>query len=215
MVVGAPVQGLGGTGSGTAYLYWFDGSQWVEFQKLVPSDGANQDKYGFHVALSENAAVSGAWRDDDAGFDSGSAYIYERGDAFRNPMLGSPCSLSLAGGGTQTMLLDAGATHAGSFYWIFGSVTGTSPGILFPGGILLPLNFDPYFNLTLKSPFLGIFGGFFALLDGDGKAEASITIPPGSDPGLAGVTLYHAATISAVFGTVDAATNASSVLLGS
>ena len=214
LLISAPVKGTA-VGSGSAYLYRHDGSQWGERRRLEPSDGANQDKFGFHVALADNVALSGAWRDDDAGANSGSAYFYEFGDAFANPLGAAPCALSLASGGSQSMVIDMGAAHAGSFYWIFGSVTGTSPGVGFPGGIHLPLNFDAYFNLTLTHPFLGIFNGFLALLDGDGKATAALTLPPGADPGLAGVTLYHALTVSAVFGTVDATSNAIEVLLDS
>jgi hypothetical protein len=213
LLIGAPLEGATGTTAGSAYLFRYDGSSWVERQKLIPSDGAANDKFAFHLALAENVAVSGAWRDDDAGADSGSAYIFERGGGFHHPLNGSPCAISLLAGGTQSMVIDMGAAYAGSLYWIFGSVTGTTPGITFPGGINLPLQFDPYFKLTLAHPFFGIFGGFVALLDGDGEALASLTLPPGSDPGLAGVTLFHALTVSAVFGTVDAASNAISVLL--
>jgi hypothetical protein len=65
-----------GTGSGYAYMFRYDGTQWVERQKLTPSDGANQDKFGFQLAISGGTVLSGAWRDADAGPDTGSAYFY-------------------------------------------------------------------------------------------------------------------------------------------
>ncbi len=131
--------------------------------------------------------------------------------------LASPCGssmfeqtsgLSLALGGTQNFEIDLGQAFPSNIYWIFGSVTGTSPGIDFGGGVILPLNFDAYFNLTLNKPFLGVFGSYIGVTDTDGRASASLTIPPATDPSLVGLTLFHAATASAVFGTIDAATNA-------
>ena len=122
-------------------------------------------------------------------------------------------TISLSAGGTQPMSLFEDPAKAGDFYWVFGSVTGTSPGIPFGGGVLLPLNFDPYFNLTLTKPFLGIFGAFLGVLDASGRATPSLTIPAGSDPGLAGVVLYHAVVTTSVIGTAEAATGAIDVTL--
>ena len=65
-----------GNGSGRAFVYRYDGAQWVERARIAPSDGADQDKFGFHVAISGGVLLSGAWRDDDAGPDTGSAYFY-------------------------------------------------------------------------------------------------------------------------------------------
>ncbi len=46
-------------------------------QKLVPSDGADDDIFGHSVAIYGNTIVIGSRRDDDMGFNSGSAYIFE------------------------------------------------------------------------------------------------------------------------------------------
>ena len=72
----AALVGPAGSGSGYGYIFRHDGSQWVEKQKLQPSDGADQDKFGFQLALSEGVLLSGSWRDDDAGPDTGSAYFF-------------------------------------------------------------------------------------------------------------------------------------------
>ena len=45
--------------------------------KLVSSDGAASDYFGFSVSISGNYAIVGACCNDDNGTDSGSAYIYE------------------------------------------------------------------------------------------------------------------------------------------
>lgn len=46
--------------------------------KLLASDGAADDWFGDDVALDGDIAVVGAYRDDHAGLDSGSAYVFER-----------------------------------------------------------------------------------------------------------------------------------------
>ncbi|MEX2214306.1 MAG: PQQ-binding-like beta-propeller repeat protein [Phycisphaeraceae bacterium] len=45
--------------------------------KLTASDAAAGDQFGFSVAVSGNTAIVGAFGDDDAGFNSGSAYLFD------------------------------------------------------------------------------------------------------------------------------------------
>lgn len=100
--------------------------------------------------------------------------------------------LPLIDGGTQTATLNAGAAHAGEFYWILGSVSGTSPGIPLGNGWSLPLVVDPYFNLTLSKPGLTPYQPSLGFLDAAGHMIAQVTVPPESDFGLAGLTVHHA-----------------------
>lgn len=62
--------------SGAAYVHRFNGSTWVEEQKLTASDAQERHGFGSAVSISGDVALIGACRDDDAGWDSGSAYIY-------------------------------------------------------------------------------------------------------------------------------------------
>ena len=62
--------------SGAAYVFRWNGSSWVEEQKLLPSDGATGDSFGYSVAIRNNAAIVGAYGDDDNGSSSGSAYVF-------------------------------------------------------------------------------------------------------------------------------------------
>ena len=128
------------------------------------------------------------------------------------PLSADVATISLSAGGSQNLTLDAGVTHESMLYWMFGSVTGTAPGLLF-GTILLPLNFDVYFNVTLTKPFAGPFAGFLSFLDASGQGTAAFSIPSGFDPGLAGVTLFHAFTAAADLGFVHFASNAIPVTL--
>jgi hypothetical protein len=75
-IVGAYADDDNGSGSGSAYIFHFDGSSWVEQQKLIASDGAGSDWFGKSVTISSNYAIVGAPLDDDLGNVSGSAYIF-------------------------------------------------------------------------------------------------------------------------------------------
>ena len=50
----------------------------VEEAKLVAADGADNDFFGFSVALAGDTALIGAMRDDDRGVDAGSVYVFTR-----------------------------------------------------------------------------------------------------------------------------------------
>ncbi|MCH7604234.1 MAG: hypothetical protein IIB54_15875 [Planctomycetes bacterium] len=59
-----------------------------EVAKLLASDGAAVNFFGFSVSISGDTAVIGASRDDDNGLFSGSAYLFDAGDCgacLRNP----------------------------------------------------------------------------------------------------------------------------------
>ena len=53
-------------------------SSWSQQQKLTASDADNYDSFGMSVSISGDYAVVGAYADDDAGGQSGSAYIFVR-----------------------------------------------------------------------------------------------------------------------------------------
>ena len=52
----------------------------IEVDKLVASDGASGDSFGYSVAVDGDTAVIGAVHDDDNGLDSGAAYVFSRID---------------------------------------------------------------------------------------------------------------------------------------
>lgn len=76
VVVGAWHDDDSGHDSGSAYVFHYDGQTWSQGSKLLASDGAQEDFYGFEVAVSGDYAIVGAHEDDDNGEGSGSAYIY-------------------------------------------------------------------------------------------------------------------------------------------
>ncbi|MHC4414298.1 MAG: S8 family serine peptidase [Planctomycetota bacterium] len=62
--------------SGSAYVFGFDGSSWLEESKLLPADGTAGDSFGYAVDVSGETVVVGAFKDDDLGSNSGSAYVF-------------------------------------------------------------------------------------------------------------------------------------------
>ena len=57
-VVGAPEDDDAGSSSGAAYVFRFDGLQWVQEQKLTASDAASGDDYGFAVGVSGDVGIT-------------------------------------------------------------------------------------------------------------------------------------------------------------
>jgi len=66
-----------GTRSGGVYVYIRSGTVWSEQAKLTASDGAEEDYFGFSVAIYGETIVIGSDGDDteNGGVDSGSVYI--------------------------------------------------------------------------------------------------------------------------------------------
>ncbi|MBW2716259.1 MAG: FG-GAP repeat protein, partial [Deltaproteobacteria bacterium] len=68
-VIGAENDDDNGSSGGSAYVYRFDGIDWIEEQKLLASDGTAGDGFGHSVTLSADEAVIAADGND-------SAYVY-------------------------------------------------------------------------------------------------------------------------------------------
>ena len=100
-------------------------------------------------------------------------------------------SVSLAAGGAQSLALHAGPQHAGDLYWLLGSTTGTSPGLPV-GPYVVPLVPDAYFQFTLSNPNQPPLSGSLAVLGAGGVGTATVTLPAGASPSLAGITAWHA-----------------------
>jgi hypothetical protein len=75
---------------------------------------------------------------------------------------------------------------------VLGSVSGTAPGVPAGPGLVLPLNFDFCFNLSLNKPNQVPLLSSFATLNAVGHGTATFLIPAGTLPALAGVLVHHA-----------------------
>ncbi len=78
VVIGAPLDDDNGADSGSAYVFFRSGSVWTEQQKLVASDGAADDRFGYAASVSADTVVIGARYDADNGLYAGSAYVFFR-----------------------------------------------------------------------------------------------------------------------------------------
>lgn len=78
-LIGASLDDDHGTDSGSAYIYRLQGDgSWLQEAKLTATDAAAGDRFGDAVSLSGDAALIGAYNDDDKGSGSGSAYLFRR-----------------------------------------------------------------------------------------------------------------------------------------
>jgi len=76
-VVGASRKDSGaGVDSGVAYVFRFDGTSWVEEQRLSASDGQPYDRFGRSEAVDGDLLLVGARGDDDRGESAGAAYVF-------------------------------------------------------------------------------------------------------------------------------------------
>lgn len=66
--------GIGGTDSGSAYVFRRHGPDWVFQQKLEPADAATTDYFGYAVELHDDMAIIGAISDEPGG----SVYVFRR-----------------------------------------------------------------------------------------------------------------------------------------
>ncbi len=122
-----------GTDSGSAYIYSLVNSKWIEDAKLLASDGATGDMFGRSVSISSDGTwvAIGAAFTNDAGNDSGSAYIFSlventwventklvASDAMAGDYFG--WSVSISGDGSKAIIGgykgDGNAVDSGSAY---------------------------------------------------------------------------------------------------
>ena len=142
-------------------------------------------------ALTTNAPTIANWRPtvvggedcDGNGIPDGVQLAEAGSDVDQNGVLdvcqslvGDKLALSLIFGGTQALTLNAGPERAGHFYLLLGSLSGTAPTTPFLG-LDLPLVADPYLQLTLGLGAGDLFAGQVGVLDGEGRATSSFTIP--------------------------------------
>lgn len=152
--------------------------------------------------------------------NNGELYIVDPtgGEIFKIVPTGAPApaptlnalwqALSISQGGTQYMDLNSGAGFANSLYLVFGSASGTTPGLTVDG-FNLPLNFDAYFSLSLSGANQPPFSNTLGFLDANGRASARVKVPAGVlNPSTAGLTFNHAYATFGPAGNVTSTSNA-------
>ncbi len=168
-------------GSLSGSAYFFDASNGVQTAKLLPSDGASNDRFGFSVAISGLTAIVGAQYDDDNGIASGAAYLFETAIQFQSTAIernGSGHNASILSSATGPTLglnfvTDFDCSGHGPSIAILEIYAAASNGLFLTGGELL---------VDLASPLLISVSQAHT----GGVIQYSLAVP--SDPSLCGLT---------------------------
>ena len=105
-LVGAPFDDVGAnTEQGAVYVFTRTGDGWTQTAKLIASDGAADDFFGFSVAIEGDTIVAGAFGDDvGADANRGSVYTFARAGA---PARTQTAKLTASDGATFDLLGDS------------------------------------------------------------------------------------------------------------
>jgi FG-GAP repeat len=78
-IVGSPSRTVNGNSNqGKVYVFYFNGSTWIQQASLIATDGSSSDFLGFPVSISGNYAIIGASsKTISANSGQGAAYIYQ------------------------------------------------------------------------------------------------------------------------------------------
>ncbi|MBL1218926.1 MAG: hypothetical protein D8M59_15710 [Planctomycetes bacterium] len=75
-VVGASLANPLGHNSGAVYVYYYNGTRWIEQATLTAPGGGPEDTFGEAVSVWDDVILVGASGNDDRGVASGAAYVY-------------------------------------------------------------------------------------------------------------------------------------------
>lgn len=80
ILVGAwAANGAAGNDTGSAYVFSWNGSGWAQQAKLTAADAAEEDFFGYSVALhADTAVVASLYGDTTSGPDTGAVYVFAR-----------------------------------------------------------------------------------------------------------------------------------------
>lgn len=129
MVVGSYYKTAAVLQGGQAYVFRYNGSSWVETDRLVPADLSAKHHFGWSCDLEGDAVVIGARGDAYAGPDTGSAYVFRHdGSAWQeeqklvasdggvNDLFGLDVAISAGRVAVGAIAEDALGADAGSVY---------------------------------------------------------------------------------------------------
>lgn len=99
-------------------------------------------------------------------------------------------------GGAVHFTLRGGSINAGRTYVVLGSLSGTQPGTLLPGGLVeLPLQWDPVTNLIVSAINTAMFPNFYGQLGAGGVGRAAWDTLGPLPPVLVGLPIHFAAAL--------------------
>ena len=212
LVVGTTGLDAGGGAIGAGGAFAFDRTQtgWDEVGVLIPPSRSAFDAIGAHVATDGDLAALV----DVASGGQGGLFLMSASNTTCPTLESFPNKISVSAGGDLTLLLKAPLAEAGRTYFLAGSLSGNDPGFVLRGE-RVPLNPDFYFGFSLRNANSGPFSMTFGSLDAGARANATVTVPVGSSPSLAGLELFHAFVVfeGSIGGPISHVSNPTTVLL--
>jgi sugar lactone lactonase YvrE len=76
-IVGADFSSDNGDASGSAYIFEWDGSNWIQQAKLTEPNAGVFYEFGCDVGINGDRCIVGAWHEKGMAYGSGYAYIFE------------------------------------------------------------------------------------------------------------------------------------------
>jgi len=185
--------------------YYVNGSPFSTTVLTTPS-AAPSGTGNFRVGMHTGSTSGSNYDLDDFRLTNRAAEAHEI-QAWANAKLQADrTQASISVPDSQKLTINAGTAHAGRFYWIFGSLTGTWPETPI-GPVSIPLVPDFYTSLTIALPNTPILTQFKGIIGRDGKASASFNIPKNAPAKAVGVTAYHAYVVYDTSGIMYDASN--------
>jgi hypothetical protein len=119
----------------------------------------------------------------------GESYGYIKVYDARGPLFGTTNQISEATGGNVRFTIDAGAANAGRLYALFGSASGTEPGVPLSPSATLAINWDPITQVLISLYSTPVCTDFYGNLNANGQAMAILNTQGALPAGSAGVVL--------------------------
>jgi hypothetical protein len=139
-IVGAPYKD---SYTGSAYMFKRNGKNWIQVEKLIASDAEAADFFSCSVFMNAHYAIVGANGNNDYGYNSGSAYVFEN-VCNTEPVAdaGDDQEVSTGPNGTVEVVLDCSDSNDAdgdelTYSWLLDGeeiATGVNPTIELPCG---------------------------------------------------------------------------------
>lgn len=174
---------------------WFINGTPFATQSLAGSKVSITGTGNLRVGMHTSATTGSNFDLDDFRFVKGEVDDHEIAAWAAAKLIPDVTELSISGTNqAQKLSIDVGSSMGVSNYWVFGSLTGTWPGVpLF--GFNVPLNADPYTDIVMAATNSATFTNFRGVTNAMGQATATLNLPANTPAVAVGLEMHHAAII--------------------
>jgi hypothetical protein len=177
-----------------------DGQTWQDVKKVYPKSGWHQTVFRVSDSMAPPAKVRVRYSATDnpkssvveAALDD---LTLERIATDASSLWADGYSIPVSTGAVIRFNIDAGPGNAGRAYLLLGTLSGTCPGFVLPGGAVLPLKWDAFTDLLLVLSNSPACQNFMAELDPEGTAVAVLDTLGGLDPAAIGLRAHFASVL--------------------